>query len=61
VRAEADRHGLSFLDLLPAILGVRPESLWVTPTDAHPNAMAAERFAALIHATLMARYPELVR
>jgi lysophospholipase L1-like esterase len=61
VRAEADRHGLPFLDLLPAVRGVRPESLWVTPTDAHPNATAAERFAALIHAALRARYPELVR
>jgi hypothetical protein len=61
VRALAERHGLPFVDLLPAVRGVQPSSLWVTPTDAHPNAMAAERFAGLIQRTLIALYPELVR
>jgi lysophospholipase L1-like esterase len=61
VRALAERHGLPFLDLWPAVRDVEPASLWVTPTDAHPNAKAAERFAERIHQTLSERYPELVR
>lgn len=41
--------GCEFLDLLEVYRGHRPESLWVHPTDQHPNEtahrMAAERIA----------------
>jgi len=54
----AESRGLPFLDLLPSIRGEDPISLWVTPTDSHPNAKAAELFAQAIAAKLRAAYPE---
>jgi lysophospholipase L1-like esterase len=59
VRALAVERNLPFLDLLPAIRGEEPESLWVTPTDSHPNAKAAELFAQAIAAKLRESYPAL--
>lgn len=55
----AESRGLPFLDLLPSIRGEEPTSLWVTPTDSHPNAKAAELFAQAIAAKLREAYPEL--
>ena len=59
VEAAAAADGVPFLDLLPAIRGEDPVSLWVTPTDAHPNAKAAERFAAAIAERLRTEFPDL--
>jgi len=59
VAAAAAADGVPFLDLLPAVRGEDPESLWVTPTDAHPNAKAAERFAAAIAERLRTDFPDL--
>jgi len=48
---------LPFLDLLPSVEDEEPTSLWVTSTDSHPNAKAAELFARSIAAKLRATYP----
>jgi len=55
----AARESLPFLDLLPSIRAEVPTSLWVTPTDSHPNARAAELFAEAIADKLRSTYPEL--
>ena len=55
----AANENLPFFDLLPSIRTDEPTSLWVTPTDSHPNAKAAELFARAIAAELRATYPEL--
>ena len=38
VRAVVEREGVPVLDLLEAFSGADPQSLWVSPGDAHPNA-----------------------
>lgn len=43
-RAAADA-GLAYLDLRPALRGLAPHALWVSPQDAHPNALADARYA----------------
>lgn len=55
----ASQENLPFLDLLPAVQGEEPSSLWVTPTDSHPNAKAAALFAPAIAAKLRESFPEL--
>ena len=59
VEAAATDNGVPFLDLLPAVQGEDPRGLWVSPTDAHPNATAADRFAAAIADALRADFPDL--
>lgn len=59
VAALAEREKLAFLDLLPSIGREVPTGLWVTPTDSHPNARAAELFSAAIADKLRASYPDL--
>lgn len=45
--------GLPVIDLLPAFAGIAPpESLWVSPSDAHPNARANTIIADGIFGTL---------
>ncbi len=52
----ADRVGVRFVDLLPAVKGEDEAGLWVTPTDAHPNARANQMFVkALAPAIAAAR------
>lgn len=55
----AAAQGLPFLDLLAAVRAEAPQSLWVTPTDSHPNSKAAELFAAAIAGQLREAYPDL--
>ncbi len=55
----ARQRNLPFLDLLPSISDQEPTSLWVTSTDSHPNAKAAELFAQAIAGALRRDYPEL--
>lgn len=54
VRDAVEKTGLPYLDLLPALSGLEPSSLWVTPEDAHPNANAnrpvADRIAEAVAA-----------
>lgn len=44
----AAANGADFVDLKPSVVGLQPESLWVSPTDAHPNRKANLRFAATL-------------
>lgn len=48
-----------FIDLLPAVKAEVPATLWVSPGDAHPNATANRKYAALIQSRLEQLYPEL--
>jgi len=41
IQAQAERHRVPYVSLLPAVQGEAPEDLWVTPPDPHPNAYAA--------------------
>ena len=41
----ASELGVPFVDLLPAVADEDPQALWVTPYDAHPNAVANRKFA----------------
>ncbi len=53
VKAES----VPFLDLLPGVLNEEPHTLWVTPTDAHPNGKAGEIFAQQIFQALQVQFP----
>lgn len=55
----AAAEGVPFLDLLTTVQAEDPASLWVTPTDSHPNSKAAELFAPAIAARLRELYPDL--
>lgn len=55
--ALAETEAVPFLDLLPGVKDKQPTSLWVTPTDAHPNKVAAEAYAAQIATALQAHFP----
>jgi hypothetical protein len=51
VAALAEEHGLSVLDLAPAIEGGDPRARWVAPDDAHPD-----RETHALYGTLVARW-----
>ncbi|OCP05726.1 MULTISPECIES: SGNH/GDSL hydrolase family protein [unclassified Ensifer] len=55
----AESEGVPFLDLRPSVEDLVPETLWVSPSDAHPNKIANARFAGAIAQTLTRSYPEL--
>ena len=59
VREEAEQEGRPFLDLLPVVAGEEPTSLWVTPTDAHPNGKAAGLYAHELKDFLEKTYPDI--
>ena len=40
--------GVLFVDLLPSVAGEIPRALWVTPDDAHPNAVANRKYTKLL-------------
>jgi len=61
VRQQAAANQAPFLDLLPSVTDLVPETLWVSPTDAHPNAVANERFSEAILKALRQSYPEIFR
>jgi len=48
VAKAVESRSLPFLDLLPAVTQEEPRTLWVTPTDAHPNGKAGAIFAQRI-------------
>ena len=54
----AKNENLPFLDLEPTVADLVPETLWVSPTDAHPNKIANERFAKAIQEKLLASFPD---
>lgn len=55
----AGQLGVPFYDLLPAFTSEVPQSLWVSPTDAHPNAKADAIIAAKTAEALGRFFPEL--
>jgi len=59
VAAMAASEGVPFVDLLPGVQDREPTSLWVTPTDAHPNKLAAEAYGPEIAGALRANFPAL--
>jgi lysophospholipase L1-like esterase len=61
VAAIAKANDVPFLDLLPSIEDLEPASLWVSPTDAHPNRIANERFAQAIADTLTQEFAATYR
>ena len=60
VEEVATSHGVAFVDLLPSVVPLVPETLWVSPEDAHPNAVATDRFADALAETLRTQFPDLV-
>lgn len=59
IRSIAATEGAPFVDLLPSVADLPPESLWVSPTDAHPNATANARFTDTILSGLRRSFPDL--
>jgi lysophospholipase L1-like esterase len=59
VEAVAKAHDVAFLDLLPSVTDLEPASLWVSPTDAHPNRVANVHFAHAIAEKLTQDFPEV--
>jgi hypothetical protein len=51
-------EGVGFVDLLPAVEDKIPESLWVSPTDAHPNVIANREYARVTAAKLKELFPD---
>jgi lysophospholipase L1-like esterase len=45
VREAADENGVAFFDLLPYLKDQPSSTLWVTPPDPHPNALAHKLLA----------------
>lgn len=45
VRRAAHDNGAGFLDVYPALKDLKPETLWVSPDDAHPNQIANTRIS----------------
>jgi lysophospholipase L1-like esterase len=52
VSAVLGRHGVPVLDLNGAFRGRDPKSLWVSPGDAHPNAVAQRIIAERLFASI---------
>ncbi|MBP1883761.1 SGNH/GDSL hydrolase family protein [Sinorhizobium mexicanum] len=50
---------IPFLDLRPSVMDLAPDTLWVSPSDAHPNRIANERFSKAMADVLTETYPEL--
>ena len=40
---------VGFIDLSPALASEAPETLWVSPTDPHPNAKAKQLMTKLLY------------
>lgn len=59
IRNIAAAESVPFVDLLPSVTDLQPDSLWVSPTDAHPNAVANARFSDTILAGLRRSFPDL--
>jgi hypothetical protein len=48
MRKIAEQDGYVYVDLLPAMTGLRPEEIWAMPGDPHPNAFAHKLMADVI-------------
>jgi lysophospholipase L1-like esterase len=60
IAAVAAVNRVPYVSLLPAVAHHVPSSLWVSPTDAHPNRIANEAFAREIERALRLHYPGAV-
>jgi lysophospholipase L1-like esterase len=40
---------IKYIPMLPAVAGLKPETLWVTPPDPHPSPVAHEAFAKALY------------
>ncbi|HPF37311.1 MAG TPA: SGNH/GDSL hydrolase family protein [Phycisphaerae bacterium] len=50
-----DKSGIQHIDLLDVFTGTRAESLWVHPTDQHPNEIAQRRAAAVVSDAILGK------
>lgn len=57
MRKFAEQNGYTYVDLLPAMTGLRPEETWAMPGDPHPNAFAHKLMADAIF-PLIAQSPQ---
>ena len=55
MREVAESLGYTYVDLLPAMLGRRPEELFAMPGDPHPNALGHQLMAQAIYPVLSGR------
>ena len=55
LEALARSAGMEYVDLLPAVIAVPEDTLWVTVPDPHPNALANTHFAKALHLYLSDR------
>jgi len=55
IRAQAERLGYKFVDLLPAFGNLSPEEVWAMPGDPHPNALGHKLMADRLVELLAAR------
>ena len=53
----AAANNVQFVDLRPGVEALKPETLWVSPTDAHPNRTANLRFAAQLRQAVLQSAP----
>lgn len=53
----AAANNVPFVDLRPGVEALKPETLWVSPTDAHPNRTANLRFAAQLRQAVLQSAP----
>jgi lysophospholipase L1-like esterase len=59
IAAVSKANSTAFVDLLPAVADVaQPRTLWTTASDAHPNGLAATRYATLLQQTLRSNFPD---
>lgn len=61
VRADVEKLGVPFFDLLPSVQDLDPSSLWVTVPDPHPNGRAAAAFAKAMVPEITALLDRLCR
>jgi lysophospholipase L1-like esterase len=59
VRSIAHSANVPFTDLLTGVKDFAPETLWVSPTDAHPNKKANEALASEIARALAVNFPDV--
>lgn len=60
VKSIANSANVPFVDLLTGVKDFAPETLWVSPTDAHPNKKANEVLANEIEQSLVVNFPDVV-
>jgi len=56
MRDFAKENGNAYIDMLPAMSGLRPQEIWAMPGDPHPNALAHKLMAEAIF-PLIVRIP----